>query len=335
VDRRWLGTTDGDVMQAIVCERYGPPDVLELREVAKPAAGDDHVLVRVRAASVNPYDAHAMRGRPLLFRLDAGIVRPKAQVLGVDVAGEVEAVGSKVQMFQPGDAVFGGVSSGAFAEYVRTREQALVAKPANLSFEQAASVPGAAFTALQGLRDGGRIRAGQKVLIIGASGGVGTFAVQIAKHFGAEVTGVCSTRNLDMVRSLGADHVVDYTQEDFATVGPRYDLVLDAVGNRSLAACRRALRSGGVYVALTGPDGLLLGPAGRWLKILLMSRLVRQEIRFLLAKPDRGDLVALAEMLEAGHVTPVIDRTYPLPETPDAIRYLERGHARGKVVISI
>src|SRR6266849_2973587 len=260
----------GGLMKAIVHCEYGSPDVLKLEDIEKPTPGDDQVLVRVRAASVNPLDWHYIRGTPYFMRLGAGLRKPKVTRLGVDFAGTVEAVGRSVKRFQPGDEVFGG-RTGAFAEYVSVREdRAVVLKPANLTFEQAASVPIAAITALQGLRDKGKVQPGQKVLINGASGGVGTFAVQIAKSFGAEVTGVCSTRNVDMVRSIGADHVVDYTQEDFTRSGRQYDLMVDCIGNRSLSACMSVLTPKGTYVVVGGPDGRWIGPLAPMLKVLAL-----------------------------------------------------------------
>ena len=322
-------------MKAIVYDKYGSPDVLELKEIDKPAVGDDQVLIRVRAASVNPLDWHFMRGRPFFLRIKAGLRKPKVIRLGVDAAGTVESTGGNVRRFKPGDEVFGGCT-GAFAEYACASEKALAPKPANLTFEQAAAVPIAALSALQGLRDKGRIQAGQKVLINGAAGGVGTFAVQIAKAFGAEVTGVCSTRNVDMVRSIGADHVVDYTQEDFTRNGQRYDLILDSVGNHSLSAFRHALTAKGTLVMVGGPDnGRWIGPMTGMLKVVVLSRFVSQKLLPFLAKRSQADLVFLKELLEAGKVTPVVDRCYPLREVPEAIRYLEEGHARGKVVIIV
>ena len=321
-------------MKAIVYRKYGPPDVLELQEVDKPVVKDDEVLVRVCAASVNPLDWHYMRGKPYLVRAQAGLLRPKRNTLGVDVAGMVEAVGKNVTQFQPGDEVFGG-SSGSFAEYVCAGESSFVLKPANLTFEQAAAVPIAAITALQALRDKGQIQPGHRVLINGASGGVGTFAVQIAKSFGAEVTGVCSTRNVDMVRSIGADQVIDYTRDDFTQSGQRYDLMLDTVGNRSLSECRRALVTRGFYVSVGAPFGDWIGPLTHIFKILLVSLVVSQKMAPMLAKLGNKDLVFLKELIEAGKVTPIIDRRYKLSEAPEAIRYLEEGHAQGKIVITV
>ncbi len=323
-------------MKAIVYEKYGSPDVLQLREIDKPVGNDDDVLVRVRAAGANYADWRIMRGTPYIMRMATGLLRPKNNGLGADLAGQVEAVGKNVTRFRPGDEVFGEVSMGAcFAEYTCASEDVLGLKPANLTFEQAAAVPMAANTALQLLRDGGRIRSGQKVLINGASGGVGTFAVQIAKSFGAEVTGVCSTRNVDLVRSIGADQVIDYTREDFTRSGRRYDLMLDNVGNRSLSECRRALASNGTYISNGGPDGRWLGPAAHMLKTLVLSPFVRQKVVSRLERQNAEDLSYLKGLLEAGKVTPVIDRTYPLNEVPEAIRYLEEGHTRGKIVITV
>jgi len=320
-------------MRAIVCTRYGSPDALQLNEVEKPAPTEGRVLVKVHAASANPVDWHTMRGKPFLVRFSEGLRKPKDPRLGTDIAGRVEAVGSNVTQFKLGDEVF-GTCPGGFAEYASAREDRLALKPTNRSFEESAAVPVAAFTALQGLRDSGRIRAGQEVLVNGASGGVGTFAVQIAKSFGTEVTGVCSTRNLEMVRSIGADHVIDYTREDFTRDGPRYDLIYDAVGNRSVSAYKRALRPQGTCV-IAGFSGL-----SRLFQHLIVGRLMsmtgNKKIGLMgLAKPNQKDLLIMKGLLEAGKVVPVIDRRYPLGETAEAIRYLEAGHARGKVVISV
>ncbi len=312
-------------MKAIVYQKYGSPDVLELQEIEKPIVTAGEVLVRVHAASVNPLDWHFLRGTPLVVRVMAGLLKPKRKILGADVAGRVEAVGGKVTKFQPGDEIFGsGNPLGAFAEYLCVPEDGVVLKPANLTYEEAAAVPVAALTALQGLRDKGKIQPGHKVLINGASGGVGTFAVQIAKSFGAEVTGVCSTRNLDMVRSIGADRVIDYSKEDFTQNGRRYDLILDAVGNRSLSECKRALHANGIYVAAAGAPvrALWIAMAG--------SRMVT-----MITKPNREDVAFMKELLESKKVRPVIDRRYPLSEVAEALRYLEEGHARGKVVITV
>ncbi len=314
-------------MKAIVYEKYGSPDVLQLRDVEKPAVADDSVLVRARAASANPHDWHFMRGKPLVMRAMFGWFRPKNDRLGADSAGEVEAVGKDVTRFRAGDAVF-GEAVGAFAEYACVPERWLARKPAGLTFEQAAAVPMAGITALQSLRDGGKIQAGQKVLVNGASGGVGTFAVQIAKAFGAEVTGVCSTKNVEMVRSLGVDHVVDYTRGDFTRSAARYDLLLDMIGNRSLYACRRVLAPKAVYVSVGGRMSHLAAES-------LCGPFVSQDVKVLVAKRSSADLEFLAGLIEAGKVRPVIDRTYTLSEVPEAIRYLEGGHARGKIVITI
>jgi len=327
-------------MKAIRYHRYGPPEVLELQDVDKPAVGDNDVLVRVRAASVNPLDWHFMRGAPYLVRIMAGLSRPKPSqtMLGADMAGSVEAVGQNVTGFSAGDEVFGGLEErGTLAEYISISADAVVLeKPAGLTFEQAAAVPVAAFTALQALRDKGRVQPGQKVLVNGASGGVGTFAVQIAKALGAEVTGVCSTANVDMVASIGAGHVIDYTREDFTRAGRRYDLLVDIAGNRSLAETRRVLVPKGVLVVVGGPDkGRWIGPFGRTIRMLLQSPAVSQRMVSFLAHQNRDDLAVLRELLDAGQVTPVIDRTYPLNEVAEAVRYLETGHARGKVVITV
>jgi NADPH:quinone reductase-like Zn-dependent oxidoreductase len=316
-------------MKAIVQNEYGSPDVLELKEIDKPVVKDDDVLVRVHAAALHAGDYFAMRGVPYGVRMTAGWPKPKNYVPGYDVAGHVEAVGKNVTRFQPGDEVF-GACNGTCAEYACAGEDKFVLKPANLTFEQAAAVPTSALAALRGLRDAGKVQPGQKVLINGASGGVGTFAVQIAKSFGAEVTGVCSTRNVDMVRSIGADHVIDYTQEDFTQSGQRYDLILDNVGNHSFSDCRRVLTPQGTLIPNTGHAGM-----GYVVKALVLSLFVRQQGRPFVAIPNNEDLVVLKELVESGKVTPVIDRTYPLSETPEAFRYLNEGHARGKVVITV
>jgi NADPH:quinone reductase-like Zn-dependent oxidoreductase len=323
-------------MKAIVYHHYGSPAVLKCEEMEKPTAGDNEVLVKVRAASVNPLDWHFLRGTPYLLRLMAGLRQPKDKRLGVDVAGQVEAVGRNVTQFKPGDAVFGSCH-GAFAEYACASESGLVMKPDNVTFEQAAAAPVAAFTALQGLRDQGQIQPGQKVLINGAAGGVGTFAVQIAKWLGAGVTGVCSTRNVDMVRSIGADQVIDYTREDFTRSGQRYDLFFDGVGNHSLSACRRVLKPKGTYVPFGGEAGRwMLGSLARAVTTRVISPFVSQKlVTFFLAKANQADLAIVRDLMKAGKVTPVIDRRYRLSEVPDAIRYLEAGHARGKVVIAV
>jgi NADPH:quinone reductase-like Zn-dependent oxidoreductase len=321
-------------MKAIVQHRYGSVDVLQLQDVDKPEVGLDDVLLRVHSAGVHMGDWHLMSGEPYLMRIIGfGFRRPKARVRGIDVAGIVEAVGQNVTQFQAGDAVF-GTCNGAFAEYASARQDMLALKPSNLTFEQAAAVPTSAFTALQALRAGG-IRAGQKVLIVGASGGVGMFAVQIAKSFGAEVTGVCSTRKVDIVRSLGADHVIDYTRDDFTRKGPRYDLMLDMGGNRRLSQLRRALTARGTLVLVGGEGGDRWTGMGRSLQALAVSPFVSHSLRPLSAKPNQPDLQFLKELIQAGKLTPVIDRTYLLSEVPDAIGYLREGHARGKLVISV
>ncbi len=323
----------GDLMKAVIYCDYGSADVLKFVDIEKPTAADDQVLVKVRAASVNPLDWHYMRGTPYIMRTQVGLRKPKVTRLGVDFAGTVEAVGRNVKQFKPGDDVF-GARTGAFAEYVSVREdRAVVLKPANLTFEQAASVPIAAITALQGLRDKGHIQPGQKVLINGASGGVGTFAVQIAKSFGAEVTGVCSTRNVDMVRSIGADHVIDYTKEDFTKSGQFYDVMLDNVGNHSLLDCRRVLNPDGKYIMVGGQSGRWIDPLPRAFSTGMLSRFVSQKMGMMLAQLKKEDLTILGDLMQAGKVTPVIDRRYRLNELPAAMRYLEAGHARGKVVI--
>jgi NADPH:quinone reductase-like Zn-dependent oxidoreductase len=324
-------------MKAIVYHRYGSPDVLKCEEIEKPVAGDDEVLMKVRAASVNPADAHLMKGRPYIGRLVFGLRKPKLTRPGFDVAGQVEAVGRNATQFKPGDEVFGSCR-GAFAEYACASESALVRKPDNVTFEQAASVPVAAYTALQGLRDKGKIQPGQKVLINGAAGGVGTFTVQIAKWFGADVTGVCSTRNVNMVRSIGADQVIDYTQQDFTKGTQRYDLIFDLVSNHSLLACRCVLKPKGIYLgAGVGPGSTpsMIGLLARWITALVLSRLVGQKFVMFMAKRSQEDLTIMHELMQAGRVTPVIDRRYTLSEVPEAMRYLEEGHARGKVIITL
>ncbi|HZN02596.1 MAG TPA: NAD(P)-dependent alcohol dehydrogenase [Candidatus Polarisedimenticolia bacterium] len=324
-------------MNAITYCDYGTSEVLRLEPVEKPVAADDQVLVRVRAASVNPLDWHYMRGTPYFMRLDAGLRKPAVTRLGVDFAGTVEAVGRSVTTLKPGDEVF-GTRNGAFAEYVAVRAERVATKPAAMTFEQAASIPVAAVTALQAVRDKGHLQSGEKLLINGASGGVGTFMVQIAKTLGAQVTGVCSTRNLEMVRSLGADHVIDYTQEDFSKRDERYDLIVDNVGNRSLSDFRRVLAPKGRYVLVGGGgpnDGRVIGPLGKVLYALVLSWFVPQQMGMMLADTNKEDLGILAGLIESGKVTPVIDRRYPLSEVPEAITYLETGRARGKVIITI
>jgi NADPH:quinone reductase-like Zn-dependent oxidoreductase len=324
-------------VKAIVQDVYGSSDVLKLRDVDKPVAGDGEVLLRVQAAGVDPGVWHLMTGLPYMIRIMGyGLRKPKVRIRGRDVAGSVEAVGENVTGFRPGDELF-GTCEGSFAEYAAARADRLAPKPANLTPEQAAAVPVSGLTALHGLRDKGRIRAGQKVLVIGASGGVGTFAVQLAKAFGAEVTGVCRTTKMDLVRSIGADHVVDYTREDPAAGTQRYDLVLDTGGNRSLSTLRRALAPEGTLVIVGGEGG------GRWtggfdrqiLRAPLLSLFVSQTLRPLVSKETREDLIVLRDQIEAGKIAPVVDRTYPLAEAADAIRYLHEGHARGKVVVVV
>jgi NADPH:quinone reductase-like Zn-dependent oxidoreductase len=323
------------MMKAIIQDRYGSPDNLELREIEKPAVGEDGVLVRVRAASVNPADWRPMRGKPYLLRLFVGLRKPKSSLTGADVAGVVEAVGKDVTKFRPGDDVF-GVCPGAFAEYGRGREKNLVPKPASITFEQAAAIPIAGVTALQALRDHGQLQPGQRVLINGAAGGVGTFAVQIAKALGGHVTGVTSGRNVEMVRSLGADQVIDYTQADFARAGERYDLVVDNVGNRALRHLRRALTPKGTLVVVGAKNSTwMLRLFSLPIKAKLVSPFVGQRMIFFIAKIRADDLTFLSELIEAGKVSPVIDRTYPLSEVSEAIRYVETLHARAKVVITV
>jgi NADPH:quinone reductase-like Zn-dependent oxidoreductase len=322
-------------MKAIVYTKYGPPDVLELKEVDKPTPSDDEVLVKVHAASVNHTDWYLVTGEPFVARLWSGLLEPKNKIPGGDIAGRVEAVGANVEQFQPGDEVFGdkaGSGWGGFAEYVCVPENELALKPASITFEEAAAVPQAAVSALQGLRDEGQIQLGQKVLINGASGGVGTFAVQIAKSFGAEVTGVCSTRKLDMVRSIGADQVIDYTQEDFTKSGQLYDLIVATGGYHPISDYKRSLSPKGIYVMIGGStaqklQAFLLGP--------LISMTGSKKIRSLNGKPNQKDLVFMNELLEDGKVVPVIDRRYPLSEVAEAFRYFGEGHARGKVVITV
>ncbi len=326
-------------MEAIVYDTYGSPEVLQLREIDKPAVTEDDVLLRIRAASANPLDWHFMRGEPYLMRMMTGVRKPKYRGLGADVAGQIEAVGKNVTQPRVGDEVFGiigGCAQGSFGEYACVPQDWLVPKPANLTFEQAAAVPLAGLTALQGLRDTGGVGPDQRVLINGAAGGVGTFAVQIAKSFGAVVTGVCSTRNVELVRSLGADEVIDYTRDDFVGDSQLYDHIFDAIGSRSLSDCRRMLTADGTYVFVGSfDDGRWLGPLKRGLTVLATSRFVRQNLVMLMAKRNRADLLALKELVEAGTITPIIDRRYELREVPEAIRYLEEGHARGKVVVTV
>jgi len=319
-------------MKAIVYTKYGSPDVLELKEVEKPAIKEDEVLVKIYAAAVNAADWHLLRGKPFLVRIMGyGLLKPKKNILGLDIAGRVEAVGRNVKQFQPGDEVFGDISLGGFAEYASAVEDKLVLKPANVSFEEAAAVPVSALTALQALRDEGKIQPGYKVLINGASGGVGTFAVQIAKSFGAEVTAVCSTNKMEMVRSIGADHVIDYTKEDFTKNGLRYDLIIAANGYHPISDYKRALSPKGIYV-MAGGSGTQMFEA--MLAGSLISITGNKKMRGVSAKPNKKDLVFLKELLEAGKIKPVMDRRFPLSKVADAIRYLEEGHALGKVIIT-
>jgi NADPH:quinone reductase-like Zn-dependent oxidoreductase len=332
------GAVHGALMKAIIYCDYGSADVLKFADIEKPTPTEDQVLVRVHAASVNPLDWHYMRGTPSIVRLSAGLRKPSEVRLGVDYAGTVEAVGSRVKQFKPGDEVFGG-RDGAFAQYVVAREdRAIALKPASLTFEQAAAVPIAAITALQGLRDTGKVQAGQKVLINGASGGVGTFAVQIAKSFGAEVTGVTSTKNVAMVQSIGADHVIDYARTDYTQGAEPYDLIFDCVGNRTLLENRQVLKPKGVYIGIGGggpSEGGLIGPLIGPIKEFMLSPFVSQKFVTFFAQLTKQDLTVLSNLMQSGKVTPVIDRRYKLSDTADAIRYLEAGHARGKVVITV
>jgi NADPH:quinone reductase-like Zn-dependent oxidoreductase len=316
-------------MKAIVINEYGSPDVLELKEIDKPVVKENEVLVRVNAAALNAGDIFSMRGTPWLVRFSVGFPKPKNYVLGWDVAGHIEEVGKRVTRFQPGDEVF-AACSGALAEYACVAEDRLAMKPTNLTFEQAAAVPTAALTALQGLRDQGKVQPGQKVLINGASGGVGTFAVQIAKALGAEVTGVCSTTKVEMVRSIGADHVIDYTQEDFTEGEQRYDLILDNVGSHSFSDYRRVLTPQGIIQPNTGHAGM-----GYVFRALLLSLFMHQQGSLFVANPNSKDIIFLKELIEVGQVTPVIDKTYPLSETREAFRYMDNGHAQGKVIITM
>jgi NADPH:quinone reductase-like Zn-dependent oxidoreductase len=328
----------GHPMKAIIYCDYGDADVLQVKEVEKPAPKDDEVLVKVRAVAVNPLDWHFIRGTPLLMRVGSGLRKPKVIRIGVDFAGVVEAAGKSVTRFKPGDEVFGG-KTGAFAEYVSVREEgALTPKPAGLTFEQAASLPIAAETALQGVRDAAKVQPGVKVLVNGASGGVGTYAVQLAKHFGGEVTAVCSGRNAEMVRSLGADHVIDYTKEDFTKGSERYDAIVDNVGNHSFPECRRVLAKTGRYVLIGGGgpnDHPWIGPLGSVIAGKLTSLFVPQQMSMMLADLNSKDLAFLADLMQAGKIKAVIDRQYSFNELPEAIRYLEAGHARGKVVVTV
>lgn len=322
-------------MKAVVQSMYGPPgDVLALAEIDPPVAKDDEVLVRVRAAALHVGDCFAVRGAPVVVRLMTGLLKPKPGIPGFDVAGTVEAVGARVRRFRPGDEVF-GAGFGACAEFMCVGQDKLVPKPATLTFEEAAAVPTSALAALHGLRDAGQVRAGQRVLINGASGGVGTYAVQIARSLGAEVTGVCGPTNLDMVRALGAAHVIDYTREDFTRGGPRYDVILDNVENRSLAECRRALTPDGTLLLNSGTGASGIGLLIRLVKPVLLSPFGAQRLRRFLSSPNQQDLVVLKDLVEAGKLRPVIDRTYRLAETAAALSYIEGGHARGKVVVTM
>ncbi len=316
-------------MKAIFQTGYGSPDLFELKEVDKPAIKDYEVLVKVHAAALHAGDLFFMRGVPNMVRIAAGLPRPKNYIPGYDVAGQVEDVGKKVTQFKPGDVVFGSGQSTC-AELVCVKEKNIISKPASLTFEEAAAIPTSALSALHGIRDIGKVQKGQKVLINGASGGVGTYAVQIAKALGAEVTGVCSTRNLDLVRSIGADHVIDYTQMDFTQGGQKYDLILDQVANHSLSACRRALSPQGMHIPNSGNSGL-----GYIIKALISSLIIRQQGRTYLSVPKKQDLVVLKDLVETGKVKPVIDKTYSLSETSEAFRYMEEVHASGKVVITV
>ncbi len=323
-------------MKALTQARYGPPDVLELREVDKPVPADDEALVRIHAASVNPADWYSTSGIPYVARPAVGLRGPRQQALGIDFAGTVETVGKAVTEFRSGDEVFGG-RNGAFAEYVAVRQdRAVVSKPAHVTFEEAAAVPVAALTALQGLRDKGRLQPGQQVLVNGASGGVGTFAVQIAKALGAEVTAVCSTRNVDTARSLGADHVVDYTHEDFTQSDRRYDLMLDIAGSRSWSECKRVLKPRAILVLVGAQKGgRLLGPLGHIAKVRLAAIRSGRKVVFFVAKITKADLLVLRDLLESGKVKPVIDKRFELNDIADAFRYLGEGHAQGKIVVVV
>jgi 2-desacetyl-2-hydroxyethyl bacteriochlorophyllide A dehydrogenase len=323
-------------MKAVTQYEYGAPqDVLELREIEKPTIGDDDVLVRVQAAGIHIGDWLVLTGLPYLIRLMGyGLRKPKAAVPGTELAGFVEAVGKNVKQFQPGDEVF-GFGTGGFAEFASVSQDALVIKPSNITFEQAAAVPISAFTALQAIRDHGKVQPGQKVLVVGASGGVGTYAVQIAKAFGAEVTGVCSARNIDMVRSIGADHVIDYTQESITQSGQRYDVILDTAGNRSLSELRGALSTEGTLVIVGGSGGRWLMGSGRSLKAVVVSPFVSQDLRSFISSTNNDDLVALKGLIEDGKVTPVVDRTFPLEATAEALSYVGQRHTQGKTVVTV
>lgn len=321
-------------MKAIVYEKYGSPDVLRYADAEKPTVGDNDVLVRVRAASINRGDLVAMHGTPSIIRLAFGVRRPKKTILGRDIAGVVEAVGPKAERFRVGDEVFGEMEQRGFAEFAAMPETHVAAKPADVTFEQAATLPVAATTALQAMRLGA-VQSGQKVLINGASGGVGTFAVQLAKTLDADVTGVCSTRNADLIRSIGADHVIDYTREDFTRGAHRFDVILDLAGNHPLSKLRRVLAPKGIYISSTDAGGAVLGPLPRLLAVAVTSPFVSQQLRSLAAKRNLDDLTHLADLVATGKLAPVIERTYPLSQTADAIRHLEAEHARGKIVLTV
>ena len=321
-------------MQAIVHRRYGGPDVLRLEDVEVPAVDDDTILVRVRAASINAYDWHLMRGDPYLVRTEEGVLKPKRAIAGVDMAGQVEAVGKNVTEFRPGDAVF-GERDGAFAEYVAAKATSLALKPGNLTFEKAAAVPMAGFTALQALRDKGRVQPGQRVLVTGAAGGVGSFAIQLAKAFGATVTGVCHTENVEMVRSMGADDVIDYTAEDFTRRRETFDLILDIAASPSLIACRRVLSPGGTLVVVGAPMGRWFAPLRRPIMAVVLSQLGSKRLLPFLARRSKDDLVVLASLIEAGTISPVVDSAFPMKHAADAMRHMENDHIGGKVVITV
>jgi NADPH:quinone reductase-like Zn-dependent oxidoreductase len=322
-------------MKAIVHDTYGLPDVLRLEEVDTPVVGDGDVLVRVHAAAVHVGDYFILNGVPYVTRVAFGLRRPRVGVRGYDFAGRVETTGRNVQRFRPGDEVFGWTTTGSLAEYVCAGEDHLAPKPANVTMEQAGAVTVSAMAALHALRDAAKVQPGQRVLIVGASGGVGTFAVQIAKSFGAEVTGVCSTRNVDLVRSIGADHVVDYTREDFTRSGQLYDVILDNVEAQPLSATRRALAPGGILVLNSGRGGRVLGPLGRWTKAGVRSLFTRQTLRPILKTETHEDLLVLKDLIEDGAVSPVIDRTYPLGDAAEALAYVGAGHTRGKTVVTV
>jgi len=330
-------SAQGELMKAVVQDRFGPPDTLQLVDANRPESGSADVLLKVHAAAVNPYDWHMVRGDPRVARLmgGVGLTRPKARIAGVDVAGQVQDVGADVHGLRPGDEVF-GFARGAFAEYATADAALVVPKPAGLSFEQAAAIPLAAVTALHAIRDRGHVQPGQRVLVNGAAGGVGTFAVQIAAALGAEVTGVCSTRNIDMVRSIGATHVVDYASEDFTDETIRYDVVLDNVGNRSIRDLRRAATPTGIVIVNGGGSpGHLIGAPGSILRAVIVNLFVRQQITMVPTTWSRDDLLAVSELADTGTLRPVIDRTYPLADTATGLQHVEAGHARGKVVITV